>query len=430
MRLGLCALRQLGQKGLWHLKNHLSLAVGIALCGVANAPWTANAQSDVALTADFVEVYRIGGMEAPAWAQFANPGPLGFDARGSLYILDRVEAQVVVLDSLGTLLTALGRRGEGPGEFAIASDFVVWPDGRLAVVDVGHNVLHLFGADGRFERSARWMRGGVPQSIQGTIGTTIEPDPSSVGILYGQGVPAVVSGLVGAYSEALGVADPASGGGVDDRGLYRIDVTSDFVVTVAMEGWGVARSDLASEITLGNLRNLIRDPNAAHLPMFFEPTLHWDVLPDGTIAYSDSSDYVVKLTDGDGNVTQVLTRPFAPRRSHRRSVQRQSTRRLVRWSDKIEARIDCVHFAWRRSRFVSSFRRFRLFEGFRPPGKDHCGFNDGVVSRGTIVVLLTSLDQDSSMLARSRPIVQGYLTPSGRRGWSRSGSWMSLMCQP
>ena len=41
---------------------------------------------------------------------------------------------------------------------------------------------------------------------------------------------------------------------------------------------------------------------------FFEPGLHWDVLPDGTIAYSDSSAYAIKLADELDVPTLVVSR--------------------------------------------------------------------------------------------------------------------------
>ena len=45
---------------------------------------------------------------------------------------------------------------------------------------------------------------------------------------------------------------------------------------------------------------------------FLEPELHWDILADGTIAYSDSSDYAIKLVRSGGPVVDVLRRPLPP----------------------------------------------------------------------------------------------------------------------
>ena len=46
--------------------------------------------------------------------------------------------------------------------------------------------------------------------------------------------------------------------------------------------------------------------------VFFEPTLRWDILPGGAIAYADSSAYVVKIFTPGGAVTDVLRRPIRP----------------------------------------------------------------------------------------------------------------------
>ncbi len=45
---------------------------------------------------------------------------------------------------------------------------------------------------------------------------------------------------------------------------------------------------------------------------FFEPPLRWDILPDGTIAYSDSSAYAVKFVRPGGQVIDVVQRPIEP----------------------------------------------------------------------------------------------------------------------
>jgi hypothetical protein len=44
----------------------------------------------------------------------------------------------------------------------------------------------------------------------------------------------------------------------------------------------------------------------------FTPRLHWDVLAEGRVAYSDSSDYAVKIADAGRGVVRVVRRPFLP----------------------------------------------------------------------------------------------------------------------
>jgi len=113
------------------------------------------AAQDRPLPADFEEVYRAGGLGAPEWALFTDPGRMGFDAAGNLYVLDGGAYRITVIGSGGDLVRIVGRQGEGPGEFRSASDIVVWRDGRCAVVDIGHLAYQLFGPDGEIERFVR-----------------------------------------------------------------------------------------------------------------------------------------------------------------------------------------------------------------------------------------------------------------------------------
>ena len=64
-------------------------------------------EEDVSLTADFEEVYRIGGIEAEGWDAFTEIAELGFDARGHLYIRDQggSSTRIVTVDGVGALVT-------------------------------------------------------------------------------------------------------------------------------------------------------------------------------------------------------------------------------------------------------------------------------------------------------------------------------------
>ena len=47
-------------------------------------------------------------------------------------------------------------------------------------------------------------------------------------------------------------------------------------------------------------------------PRRFDPGLLFDVLPDGSVAYSDSAGYSIKLVAGDGAPIGTIARPIGP----------------------------------------------------------------------------------------------------------------------
>ena len=132
--------------GLWE-------ATGVGAQEVVDLP-----AEDLPLPADFELVYRIGSTEAAAdWEQFSTVEGVGFDAAGSLYLLDGTGTgaarRVVVVDASGRHVRNFGRPGEGPGEFRIGRELVVWGDGRSLVVDMAG--YHVFSPGGEFERMVR-----------------------------------------------------------------------------------------------------------------------------------------------------------------------------------------------------------------------------------------------------------------------------------
>ena len=159
------------------LPTSLQTAAGIAALTCLSAPTAPATAQDRPLTAEFPEVYRAGGVDAPDWALFTRPGPLGFDASGNLHILDAGAPHVVVIGPDGRLVRTVGREGEGPGEFDNPSDLVMWRDCRFAVLDPFRNALQLFGADGEFQRMVRWS--GRPGSPAALIGSPAGSGPGS-----------------------------------------------------------------------------------------------------------------------------------------------------------------------------------------------------------------------------------------------------------
>lgn len=289
------------------------------------------AAQDRPLTADFPEVYRAGGLSAPDWAQFAGRGPVAFDASGNLHILDSGNYRVVVIDPQGRFVKTVGRAGEGPGEFGFTFRLVVWRDGRLAVNDLQNNAVHLFGPGGEFDHSMK-----LPTHISLT---SIRPDPNGAA-LYARGSSSSTSPIRQALAEITGES-PAEEG-IDEFSIGRIDLTAEaFAVDLVLQAWHVAREDRAEEVSANDL---LSDPSrimstalsSSQDRMFFEPTLRWDVLPDGLIAYADSSAYAIKLVTPGGPVVEVIRRPVEPEAVTRRLRSAAIEREIGRLSRTFE----------------------------------------------------------------------------------------------
>ena len=286
----------------------LSLATALLAASTAAAPNTV--AQDRPLSPEFPEVYRVGGVTAPDWAQFSLPTGLAFDGSGNLFVLDAQLFQVAIIDRNGELARTVGSQGEGPGEFNSPTTQVVWRDGRFAVADMGHNAYQVFDPDGELERFVKMSAGQGIMAGFSSMRSALRPDPRGVALIA-QGMPGMVSQFSGLIAQVTGGADDKPG--VDERGLERIDLSGEVIsATPILQAWSPAE-DPAAPLTIEDAQDM---SNLAGMfagdEKYFEPKLIWDVLPDGTIAYSDSSAYSIKLVGADGTAKSMLRRPLQP----------------------------------------------------------------------------------------------------------------------
>ena len=292
------------------MRSLRSLVIIAAGAGLAGSGTQATAQ-DRPLTAEFEEVYRVGGLNAPTWAQFSDRWfgralPMGFDAAGNLHVLDPEASQLVVIDSRGDLVRIVGRKGEGPGEFIRAIELGVWRDGRFVVMDVGHQAFQIFGPDGELDD---FVKTGPEPIMTRFLATRVAPREDAMIV---QGPPPNPASW--AIAESLTGAKP--GDRADDRGLERLHLRGD-VMTVEplLQAWRFPRDEdeWPEPDVLKNASPSDRARMASefeNMRRFLDPELLWDILPDGTIAYSDSSAYAIKLARAGGPVIDVLRRPL------------------------------------------------------------------------------------------------------------------------
>jgi len=245
------------------------------------------------IEADFEEVFRVGTMTGEPWENFTTIVGLGFDAGGNLYVFDGVlragmpaeipmptSLRVLVFDPAGGFLREFGRMGEGPGEFNWPWGYVVMEDGTTVVGESRQAAWQLFDPVGNFVRMVR-----KPEDLQ--VLTHIQRDPRG--------------------GHLLTLRSARNTRGRTSQPILRMSLAGDVaeLETIA-EGWLPESGVLDAARTMGF--------GSMSMPAIFQPELLYGMLPDGTVVFSDSSTYKLKLAppDGAGRVGRVVTRPINP----------------------------------------------------------------------------------------------------------------------
>jgi hypothetical protein len=249
-------------------------------------------------------VFGVGTVEGRSWEMLNNAEAAAFDRADNLYVLDRGNARVLVFDRAGRFVRQLGHKGGGPGEFEVPVGLTVMADGTVAVLDVAHQNVTLFGADGRFRRTVAWRPAwGLPErEIQaeprGGVITMLRP-----GLFPAAGrLPSAPQSRVLARVSLAGAGAAETLLPVPDNAITESKVD---------EGGGARRV---------NFRMMG--------PPEFAPITRWGVLPGGSIALTHTQLYTVKVLDPRGRVVRLLQRPVPVRRPTERD--REAARQRVR----------------------------------------------------------------------------------------------------
>ena len=312
--------------------THAKAAAVAALLGAVAVP--ANAQEavelpgqDVALEAEFAEVYRVGGMDGADWEQFGNVSHTGFDGEGNLYIFDSQALEAIVVSPEGRLVRRFGGPGDGPGELRWARSMAVMRDGGVVITDMGHRAYVVFGPDGEYERMIRPGAGSDAAGLRAQMAETAAlragvADPSGFALI------AVEEGTR-TFTITSGPAGRSTASGPFDRLVERVLLDGDEASTTTIATAWVppttmtdgGKIELPSGIPIG--RGVRRQ-----VPPTFEPRLHAGPLPDGTVALADSTTYAIKIVREGEGVIRTLTRPIPPLPVTRRVERAWRERRM------------------------------------------------------------------------------------------------------
>jgi hypothetical protein len=92
---------------------------------------------------------------------FNMPNDLAEDSRGNIYIADSSNARIQKFTKDGVFAASLGRRGQGPGEFASIRALAVDAHDRVVAFDASQRRLTILTAEGREVRTIRFVKGDI-----------------------------------------------------------------------------------------------------------------------------------------------------------------------------------------------------------------------------------------------------------------------------
>jgi hypothetical protein len=109
-------------------------------------------------TVAFEEDFTFKEKDEAGEIRIYKPGRFIVDGQGNVYIEDDSDMAIKVFDPQGKYLRAIGRKGNGPGEFENIGYLFILPDGRLMVTDYGNRRTSFLDTDGKYLSSFQWRR--------------------------------------------------------------------------------------------------------------------------------------------------------------------------------------------------------------------------------------------------------------------------------
>ena len=253
---------------------------------------------DRSLTPDFEEVFRLGKPSGEDWEQFGDID-VAFDGAGRLYVLDRQVGSIFVVGPQGRYLRALGGPGDGPGEFRNVVEFAVMRDGQVVVADFGYPAYQVFDANGDFARRVGWASRRVWAAATGLM-----PDPRGGAVFVAVGAPLRAVEMV----DRKGVAASHA-----TRPVERLDIGGDVVIRDTVATAWLPEGSHPMAIGMSGLGAAWRGSDGrSQVAGAFPPRMLAGVLPDGSVAFSDSLAYAIKIARPGEGVWRILKRPLRP----------------------------------------------------------------------------------------------------------------------
>jgi hypothetical protein len=244
------------------------------------------------------ELWRAGG-EDDDEILFGVVSQITTDAKGNVYLLDSQLNQVLVFSPNGEHIRAIGRSGEGPGEFQRPSDLFLTADGNVAVL----------------------------QRMPGRV-VLLTPEGEPLGNMP---LPEAPDGGMQMYS-----AGRLAGDNVVlnmSRFARRDDGFDTFTSLVSVDRAGALVSTFFEKKDEGNFANMVFDEKKMGPGM-----LVWNTGRDGRVYTSDQFDgYRYQVWSAAGKLERVVEREYTPRKRSSEEMKRYAPIVRIQQGDRAQS---------------------------------------------------------------------------------------------
>ena len=249
-----------------------------------------------------------GAGRATAEHIFGAISGIAVDRQGRIYATDLQQVHVAVFSPAGTLLTVIGRKGQGPGEFEGPSGPALAPDGALYVRDISG--------------VARFV-------VDPATALATRHDRNFRGPLFPDWMSRRASRVDAAGRVHHPVSEWRDGQLVRHRYL-RYSAQGTFIDTLHVPPYENTPEPTASIRTSPNGGRMVRGLN--HVPFAAIPV--WEVTPAGTVISGDGRSYLLVETDATGRIVRRFERSV-PLAQIPASERADSARALARRIDSL-----------------------------------------------------------------------------------------------
>ncbi|MBC7349640.1 MAG: 6-bladed beta-propeller [Candidatus Aminicenantes bacterium] len=209
-------------------------------------------------TLSIKEDLSLGAKEESRESMLLEPAVVDADEAGNIYVLDRKAVQIKVFDPEGNFLRAIGRSGQGPGEFQGIRYFQITPQKNILATDPTSRRVTIFSLDGQFKKDLStgkmWMFLSAKMAPNGDI--------------------------VGSHT----IMDQEA-----RTELVRFNANMEPVTTVA-------------------------SVPIARYPVFnpYFPRINFDLTPEGNVIWGLTTEYEFKVANRDGKVIRKIVKKYEP----------------------------------------------------------------------------------------------------------------------